>query len=44
MLALQAADRAWAQGQLDLSAMEDLMSSLLADQLLTLHEQATGKP
>lgn len=41
--ALQAADRAWCDGRLDLRPMEDLMSSLLARQLVAIHELATGK-
>ena len=37
-------DQGWARGDLDLAAMEELMSSLLAAQLVTLHQQATGQP
>jgi Fic family protein len=42
-LALEAADDATKAGQLDLSALELLLSELLAKQLLHLHEQATGE-
>jgi Fic family protein len=41
--ALQAADAAFEAANLDVSRMEELMSSLLADQLVTIHERATGK-
>ncbi len=41
-VALREADRAWAAGRLDLSAMERLLSDLLATQLVFLHEAATG--
>ena len=41
--ALQRADAAWEGGRLDLSQMEDLMSSLLAKQLVAIHEAAAGK-
>jgi Fic family protein len=40
--ALRSADAAWSQGKMDLSAMETLISSLLAAQLVQIHEQATG--
>jgi hypothetical protein len=40
--ALRAADKAWAEGKLDLSAMEKLLGDLLAMQLVFLHESATG--
>ena len=40
--ALQAADAAWANSQLDLSQMESLLGELLATQLLSIHNQATG--
>ena len=40
--ALQSADEMWKQGRLDVSAMEKLLSDLLATQLLTIHEEATG--
>jgi len=42
--ALTAADTAWRDGRLDLNLMEDLMSNLLAKQLVAVHEIATGKP
>lgn len=41
--ALREADRAYAAGRLDLSAMEELMSSLLAAQLVDLYTKATGR-
>jgi hypothetical protein len=40
--ALREADRAWANNTLDLTAMEKLLSELLATQLVFLHEAATG--
>jgi Fic family protein len=40
--ALQAADSAWESGRLDLTEMEELLSGLLAKQLVAVHEQATG--
>ena len=39
--ALRHADKAWETGQLDLSMMEDLMSNLLAKQLVSVHEIVT---
>jgi len=43
--ALHAADEAFARdGQIDLSEMESLLSSLLAAQLVAIHVLATGKP
>ena len=42
-IALRKADAAWSNGKLDLAEMESLMESLLADQLLDVHAQATGK-
>jgi Fic family protein len=41
--ALQKADRACELGGQDISAMEDLLSSLLAQQLVSFHELATGR-
>ena len=41
--ALQAADEAWTKGMLDLSEMEARLGELLATQLLSIHQQATGK-
>ena len=41
--ALRRADAAWQQGTVDVSAMEQLMSSLPAKQLVEIHHQATGK-
>jgi Fic family protein len=40
--ALRESDDAWEKGSLDLTAMEGLMSSLLAQQLVAIHDQATG--
>jgi Fic family protein len=40
--ALQSADAAWSLGKMDLSAMETVVSGLLAAQLVQVHEQATG--
>lgn len=42
--ALQAADRAWADGNLDVSAMDEVISALLARQLASIHFRATGRP
>jgi|SRR5689334_9436488 len=42
--ALRAADAAWKEQKLDVSAMEELISDLLAKQLVQVHEKATGKP
>jgi Fic family protein len=41
--ALEAADEAWAGNKIDLSGLEDLLSGLLANQLVRVHQQATGK-
>ena len=41
--ALRKADAAWNGGELDLTEMESLMESLLADQLLDVYAQAGGK-
>jgi Fic family protein len=41
--ALRQADKAWAAGSVDVSMMESLMSSLLAQQLADVHRQATGR-
>ncbi len=40
--ALEAADRASVSGEIDLSAMEALLGDMLATQLLSLHNEATG--
>jgi Fic family protein len=40
--ALDAADAAWSDGRLDVTAMEELMSRLLAQQLVEIHSRATG--
>jgi Fic family protein len=41
--ALRLADVEWEKQLLDVSAMEDLISRLLAAQLVQIHEQATGR-
>jgi Fic family protein len=41
--ALDAADAAWAHGVVDVGAMEELMSEMLAKQLVSVHQQARGK-
>ncbi|MCX6590747.1 MAG: Fic family protein [Acidobacteria bacterium] len=41
--ALREADEAWRGGEVNVSAMEALLSSLLAKQLVSIHHQATGK-
>lgn len=41
--ALEAADAAWAAGHMDLSAMENLLQGLLAQQLLDVHRLALGE-
>ena len=41
--ALEAADEAWVGNKIDLSKLEELLSGLLANQLVRVHEQATGK-
>ena len=40
--ALRRADQAWEEKSLDVSQMEQMMSSLLAAQLVALHQKATG--
>jgi Fic family protein len=40
--ALEAADEEWEAKKLDLSVLERLISDLLANQLASIHEQATG--
>lgn len=42
--ALRNADKSWAEHKLDVSEMEELISSLLARQLATIHFRATGRP
>lgn len=39
--ALEAADMAWREGKVDLSALENYLSHLLAQQLASLHDDAT---
>src|SRR5581483_2174660 len=41
--ALESADDSWKGNHIDLSKLEDLLSGLLANQLVGIHEQATGK-
>ena len=38
--ALEAADNAWAEGRVDLTAMKDLLKSMLAKQLLAVHQDS----
>lgn len=40
--ALRHADDQWSSGRTDVSKMEELLSSLLAEQLLSVHQAATG--
>jgi Fic family protein len=40
--ALEAADRAWQEGRVDVSEMERLLEGLLARQLAGIHDMATG--
>ena len=40
--ALEAADKEWESKKLDLSALEKLLADLLAEQLASVHDQATG--
>jgi fido (protein-threonine AMPylation protein) len=42
--ALEAADHAFQEGRIDLSKMEALLDSMLAKQLLDLHQRAVGTP
>ena len=42
--ALEAADKAWANGRVDLAEMEALLSTLLARQLVGVFDDATGAP
>ena len=41
--ALEAADEKWAGEKIDLSTLEELLSGLLANQLVSVHKQATGE-
>lgn len=41
--ALRAADAAWKNGQFDVKAMEQLLSNLLATQLLSVHREALAE-
>lgn len=41
--ALRDADEAWALGKVDVEGMEKLLDSVLAAQLVSIHNQATGK-
>ena len=40
---LEAAEKAWEAKKIDLSELEELLSALLANQLVGVHQQATGK-
>ena len=40
--ALEAADEVWADKKIDLSVLESLLGDLLAIQLASVHEEATG--
>jgi hypothetical protein len=40
--ALEAADKEWETRKLDLSVLEKLLADLLAQQLGSIHDQATG--
>jgi Fic family protein len=40
--ALEAADVAWAEGKIDLSAMKDLLKSMLAEQLVAVHQESAS--
>ena len=42
--ALEVADAAWAEGRLDLTALESLLESHLAAQLVSAVEEARGQP
>lgn len=42
-VALEAADDAWSKDIIDLSAMENLLESYLANQLVDIHKNAVGK-
>ncbi|MEJ8573330.1 Fic family protein [Microbaculum marinum] len=41
--ALDAADAAYAEGKIDVSAMEEMLSGMLAEQLKSIYEQAGGQ-
>ena len=41
-LALEAADKIWTEKKIDLSMLERLLGDLLANQLASVHDQATG--
>jgi hypothetical protein len=38
--ALEAADKAWDRGKIDLTAMKELLSAMLAKQLYEIHAQS----
>jgi Fic family protein len=40
--ALEAADEAWAKKRLDVSVLESMVQEMLAKQLVSVHEKATG--
>jgi Fic family protein len=41
--ALEAADKEWADKKVDLSFLEKLLADLLANQLVSVHDEATGE-
>jgi Fic family protein len=41
--ALEEADKAWASGRIDVSALESLLSDMLAQQLLNAAKEAAGE-
>lgn len=41
--ALEAADQIWSEKKIDLSELQDLLGSLLANQLVSVHKQALGE-
>jgi hypothetical protein len=42
--ALEKADQAWAEGRIDLTELEAVLSAALATQLADYHRTATGQP
>ena len=40
--ALEAADKQWREKKIDLSQLEELLADLLANQLVSVHDQAVG--
>jgi len=41
--ALEEADKAWAQNKIDVSALEELLGTMLAQQLLNAAKEAAGE-